>query len=93
MEKDTNFVDEGRCGKIFAMVEVGFCPPIGLIGTDNINVENLFTHLSVVSSSYIYGDIRNCLVVKRKGRHLVCLVHVEHRGEMGWRPRRLKSDM
>ena len=68
-------------------------PPIGLISTDNISAETLFIHLSVVSSSRIYGGIRNCLVVKRKGQYLVCLVHVEHRGEMGWRPRRLESEM
>ena len=75
------------------LVEVEFRPPIGLIGTDNINMETLFTHLSVVLPSCIYGVIRNCLEVKRRGQHLVYLVHVEHLGETGWRPRRPESEM
>ena len=36
--------------------------------------------------------IRNCLVVQRIGRYLVYLVHVEHLGEMGWRPRGASSE-
>ena len=75
------------------LVEIEFCPPIGLIGADNINVETLFIHLSVVSPSCIDGVIRNCLEVKRKGKYLNYLVHVEHLGEMGWRSRRPESEM
>ena len=75
------------------LVEVEFRPPIGLIGTDNINVETLLIHLSIVSPSGIYEVIRNCLEVKRKGQYLVYLVHVEHLGEMGWRPRSPESEM
>ena len=64
-------------------MEVEFRPPIGLIGADNINVETLFTPLSVVSPNCMHGVIRNCLEVKRKGQYLVYLVHVEHLGETG----------
>ena len=71
-------------------MEVEFCPPIGLIGTDNINVQTIFMNLLVVSDTYICEDVGDCLVVQRYGRHLVCLVHVEFLGETGWKRRRIE---
>ena len=66
------------------LVEVEFSPSIGLIGTDNINVETLFMHLSVASDTCIYRGVGNCLVVKNGGRSHVSLAHMEYNGETGW---------
>ena len=71
----------------FVLVEVEFSPSIGLIGADNINVEILFMHLSVVSDTYIYEGVRNCLVVKNGGRYHVFLAHMKYLGETGWKRR------
>ena len=72
---------------IFVLVEVGFCPSIGLIGTDGVDLETLFMHLSVVSDTCIYEDVGNCLVVKNGGRYHVFLAHMECLGTTGWNRR------
>ena len=69
------------------MVEVAFCPPIGLIGTDGVDLEIPFMNLLVVSDTYIYEDDGNYLLVKNGGRNHVLLAHMEHLGEAGWKRR------
>ena len=49
------------------LVEVEFCLSIGLIGIDGVDLETLFMNLLVVSDTYIYEDVGNCLVVKKGG--------------------------
>ena len=68
---------------IFVLIEVGFCPPIGLIGTDDVDLETLFMNLLVVSDTYIYEDVGNCLMVKNGGGYRVFLAHMEYLGETG----------
>ena len=63
-----------------------FCPSIGLIGADGVDLETLFVNLLIVSPSYIYGGIRNCLVVQRIGRYLVLLAHMGNILENGLEP-------
>ena len=69
------------------LVEVEFCPTIGLIGVDDVDLETLFTNLLVVSDTYIYEDVGNCLVVKNGGGYHVFLAHMEYLGETGWNRR------
>ena len=66
-------------------MEVEFCPSIGLIGTDGVDLETLFMNLLVVSATYIYEDVGNCLVVKNGGSYHVFLAHMEYLGETGWK--------
>ena len=68
----------------FVLVEVEFCPSIGLIDTDGVNLEALFMNLLVVSDTYIYEDVGNCLVVKNGGGYRVLLAHMEYLGVTGW---------
>ena len=49
------------------LVKVEFCPSIGLVGADGVDLETLFMNLLVVSDTYIYEDVGNCLVVKKGG--------------------------
>ena len=37
VEKDINFVDGRRCGKIFVLVEVGFFPSIENVGGGQVD--------------------------------------------------------
>ena len=68
----------------FGLVEVEFCPSIGLIGTDGMDLEALFINLLVVSDTYIYAGVRNCLVVTNGYGYRVLLAHMEYLGETGW---------
>ena len=72
---------------IFVLIEVGFCPPIGLIGADVVDLEIPFMNLLVVSDTYICEDVGNYLLVKNGGRNHVLLAHMEHLGEAGWKRR------
>jgi len=72
------------------LVEVEFCPSIGLIGTDGVDLETLFMNLLVVSDTHICKDVRNCLVVKNGDSYRVFLAHMEYLGETGWKRRRLE---
>ena len=69
------------------MVEVGFCPPIGLIGADGVHLETLFMNLLIASDTYMYENVGNYLLVKNGGRYRVLLVHMEYLGEAGWNRR------
>ena len=77
----------------FVLMEVGFCPPIGLIGTDDVDLETLFMNLLVVSDTYIYEDVGNCLVVKNGDSYHVFLAHMEYLGETGWNRRPVDFQM
>ena len=72
------------------LVEVEFCASIGLIGADGVDLETLFMNLLVVSDTYIYEGVGNCLVVKNGGRYHVFLAHMECFGETGWNRRPLE---
>ena len=65
-------------------VEVEFCPSFGLIGANGVDLETLFMNLLVVSPSYIYEDVRNCLVVTNGYGYCVLMAHMEYLGETGW---------
>ena len=71
------------------LVEVEFSPSIGLIGANGLDLENLFMNVLVVSDTYIYEGVGNCLVVKNGGRYHVFLAHMEYLGETGWNRRPL----
>ena len=71
------------------LLEVEFCPSIGLISADGVDLGTLFMNLLVVSDTYIYEGVGNCLVVKNGGRDHVFLAHMEYLGETGWKQRRL----
>ena len=75
------------------LVEVDFCPSIGLVSADGVNLETLFVNLLVASDPYIYEGVGNCLVVKNGGGYHVVLAHMEHLGEPGWKRRPLKFQM
>ena len=64
-------------------MEVEFCPPIGPVGANGVNIQRFSMDLSVQTASYIYEGVGNCLVVKKRGRHHTFLAHVEHLGETG----------
>ena len=68
-------------------MEVEFYPSIGLIGADGVDLETLSMHLLVVSDTYKYEDVENCLVVTNRGRYHVFLSHLEYLGEAGWKRR------
>ena len=59
-------------------MELEFCPSIALIGADGVDLETLFIHLLVVSNTYIYEDVGNCLVVKNGDIYRVFLAYMEH---------------
>ena len=63
------------------LVEVEFCASIGPIGADGVDLETLFMNLLVVSDTYIYKGLGNCLVVKNGGGYHVFLAHMEFLGE------------
>ena len=44
-------------------------------------------HPLVVSDTYIYEGVGNCLLVENGGRYHVLLAHMECLGEMGWKRR------
>ena len=71
------------------LVELEFCPQIGLTGAKGVDLWTLFMNLLVVSDTYIYEGVGNCLVVKNGGRDHVFLAHIEYLGETGWKQRRL----
>ena len=51
----------------FACLRLNLAPPNWTYRyncTENINVATLFMHLSVVSDTYTYEDVGNCLLVK-----------------------------
>ena len=75
------------------LVEVEFCPSIGHVGADGVNLETLFMNLLVVSDTYIYEDVGNCLVVKNGGGYHVFLAHVEYLGETAWNRRPVDFQM
>ena len=75
------------------LVKVEFCPSIGLVGADGVDLGTLFMNLSVVSDTYIFEDVGNCLVVKNGGRYHIFLVHMEHLGEAGWNRRPVEFQM
>ena len=79
--------------QFFVLVEVKFGPSIGLIGTDGVNLETLFMNLLVVSDTYIYKDVGNCLVQKNGGRYHVFLAHMDYLGETGWNRRPVDFQM
>ena len=60
------------------LVEVEFYPSFGLIGADGVDLETLFMNLLVVSATYIYEDVGNCLVVKNGDIYRVFLAYMEH---------------
>ena len=74
-------------------MEVELCPSIGPVGADNVDLETLFMHLLVVTDTYIYEDVENCLVVTNRGRHHVFLADMEHLGEAGWKRRPVEFQM
>ena len=41
------------------LVEVEFCPSIGLIGAVGVDLESLFMNPLVASDTYIYEDVGN----------------------------------
>ena len=65
-------------------MEVDFCPSIGLVGADGVDLETLFMNLLVVSDTYIYEGVGNCSVVTNGGSCHVFLAHMEYLGETGW---------
>ena len=65
------------------LVEVEFYPSFGPIGADGVDLETLFMNLLVVSDTYIYEDVGNCLMVKNGGGYRVFLAHMEYLGETG----------
>ena len=67
--------------------EVEFYPSFGLIGADGVDLETLFMNLVVVSDTYTYEDVENCLVVKNGDSYRVFLAHMEYLGETGWKRR------
>ena len=75
------------------LVEVDFCPSIGLVGADGVDLETLFMNLLVVSDTYIYEDVGNCLVVKNGDSYRVFLAHMEYLGETGWNRRPVDFQM
>ena len=94
VEKDTNVVDARRCStcNILRWWRLDFAPQLDL-SVPSTSMWRLFSPIYRLYHLAIYGEIRNCLVMKRNGWQLVYLVHVEHRGETGWRPRRPQSEM
>ena len=65
------------------LVKVEFYPSFGPIGADGVDLETLFMNLLVVSDTYIYEDVGNCLMVKNGGGYRVFLAHMEYLGETG----------
>ena len=79
--------------KNFVLVGVGFCPSIGPTGADNVDLETLSVHLSVISASCMYKGVGNCLVVKERGRCHIFLAHLEHLVELCWALRPVEFQM
>ena len=75
------------------LVEVEFCPSIGLVGADGVDLETLFMNLLVILDTYIYEDVGNCLVVKNGDSYRVFLAYMEYLGETGWNRRPVDFQM
>ena len=74
-------------------MEVEISPKIGPTGTDNVDLETLSVHLSVISASCMYKGVGNCLVVKKRGRYHIFLAHLENLVELGWKLRPVEFQM
>ena len=81
------------CSYYACLVEAEIWPQIGPIGTDKLDADTFSMNPLVVSDTYIYKDVGNCLMVKNGGGYRVFLAHMEYLGETGWNRRPVDFQM